>query len=332
MRRLVVFIVLAAVAALSALAWRRFRSGPAAPPAHIDQKPTPPASSTALFTGRIQPQKMVSISAPAAGTIARVLVEAGQDVYAGELLAQLNNGKLAPVEDAARQDAAKADSRVTDLRAELESAQMEASKDSAAAVAAHAAMTSAEKEFVRQQALDRAGATPHLAFLKAQSDYQTALAGSENLDALAQRDREHLERVSRELAAARSRLEERSSDFASIDTVSEIRSPVDGVVIAQEGKAGDAVNPAQSTLFQIAVNLSLLDVAVTADSKTLDGIQAGAPATVRIAEAGDVEIPAAVREVSGTGLLVGFESPSAAIRPGMTALVRVARATRGMRE
>lgn len=299
------------------------RSPKAAGPATLMKTPAAPAPSQVL-TGRVQPQKTVSVMAPVAGTVASVMVEVGQDVYAGQLLAELSNGKLAAAQESAKQESEKARARVSDLSAELESAQLEVSGTTAAAVRAHATLTSAEKEFVRQQVLDREGATPHLTFLRARDDYQSALSTSENLEALSQRARERIGRVSRELDDARGNLQDKTSDFNSISTVSEIHAPVDGVVIAEQGKPGEFVDPGQTSLFQIAVNLSLLDVAIAIDAKTLAAARPGAAATVRIAEAGDVEIPATVREAGPGGMLVGFESPSPAIRPGMTALVRLA--------
>jgi multidrug resistance efflux pump len=266
----------------------------------------------------------VSITPPVTGTLVRVPVEVGQDVYAGELLAELSNGKLEAAQAVARLDTEKAQSKVQNLRAEMESLRIEISRAGAAAVRGHAALTTAEKEFVRQRVLDREGATPHLKFLKAQQDYQSALVTMENLDALAQQARESLERVSRELESARANLQDRTNDFNSISTVSEIHAPVDGVIISQQGKVGELVNSSQMELFRIAVDLALLDVVVNADEKTLASVHPGEAATVRIAEGGDSEIPAVVREVASGGMLVGFNSPSPAIRPGMTALVRLA--------
>lgn len=308
---------------VSAGAWLIFRSRGAVAPQPVESRPAARESSRVL-SGSVQPQRVVSITAPVTGTLVRVPVEVGQDVYAGELLAELSNGKLEAAQAVAKLDTEKAQSKVQNLRVEMESLRLEVSRAGAAAIRGHGALTTAEKEFVRQRVLDREGATPHLKFLKAREDYQSALITMENLDALAQQARERLERVSRELEGARANLQDRTNDFNSISTVSEIHAPVDGVIISQQGKVGELVNPSQVELFRIAVDLALLDVVVNADEKTLALVHPGEAATVRIAEAGDSEIPAVVREVASGGMLVGFNSPSPAIRPGMTALVRLA--------
>jgi len=322
--RLILLAALFFAVVFSAGGWLLLRDRKLPRQVAVAGTPPLPSSPGPVLTGRVRPQRMVNVTAPVAGTVSRVLVEVGQDGYAGQLLAELSNGKLAVAQALAKQDAEKANGRERDLASELRAAQVESSKATVASIRAHAALTTAEKEFVRQQVLDREGATPHLAFLRAQDDYQAALANVESLDALAQQARERVPALSRELDAARGDLQDRTGDFAAITTVSEIHAPVDGVIVAQLGKPGEAVNAGQTSLFQIAVNLSLLDVVVGADAKTLAGVRPGAPAIVRIAEAGDVEIPATVREVGPEGMVIGFDSPSPAIKPGMTALVWLA--------
>jgi multidrug resistance efflux pump len=280
-----------------------------------------------MLAGKIQPQNLVSVSAPVAGTITSVAVDVGQSVVAGQLLAELSNRKIAAAQAAAKQDSDRAVSRVRDLSAELESAERERASIAAASIRAHSSLTALAKEFVRQQALDRAGETAHLTFLKARDDYQAAMANAENLDALSERSRERIQRISKELEAARGNLQDKAGDLDSINTVSQIRAPVDGVVIASRGQPGDLVNPSETGLFQIASNLSLLDVVVNAEPEAAAHVRAGEPATVRVAEAGDLEIPATVRVAGPEEILVGFASPSPAIRPGMTALVQLAPAT-----
>jgi len=75
-------------------------------------------------------------------------------------------------------------------------------------------------------------------------------------------------------------------------------------------------------LFQIAVDLSRLVVTIQPDRGTLNRIRPSQEALVFVAELPGA-IPASVKEVKTGEVVVEFISPSAAIRPGMTAQVRL---------
>ncbi|MEK7753797.1 MAG: hypothetical protein AAB654_17885, partial [Acidobacteriota bacterium] len=66
-----------------------------------------------------------------------------------------------------------------------------------------------------------------------------------------------------------------------------------------------------------------LEVVVEPDPPALARIRAGQPATVHLSEMANQPIPASVREVKGTQVLVEFTSPDPAIRPGLTAQVTI---------
>lgn len=271
-----------------------------------------------VLSGRIQPQQMISLKAPVEGKLLQVIVEPGQEVYSSQLLAQLENAKLAVAQAGAQEEAVKTQDRIRDLSADLAAARLEVSSSTADAIRGHTKLADAEKEYLRQQKMDSVGATPHLTFLRAEETYKSAKTDVVDLETLAQRARRRVDTVTRQLEEARGALQDKKDDFSSIQTLSEIRSPVDGTIISSQGKVGDRVYADQSELFQIAVNLSLLDVLVNVGSKQ---VALGDSAAVRIAEAGDVEIPGTVRELGTGQALIGFDSPSPAVKPGMTALV-----------
>jgi multidrug resistance efflux pump len=92
--------------------------------------------------------------------------------------------------------------------------------------------------------------------------------------------------------------------------------------MGRSGQPGETVNRAASDLFQIAVNLNQLVVVLSPDPKTLERIRPGVPASIQIAEAPE-GITATVREVKSGQVFVDFTSPSPALRPGLTAQVRL---------
>ncbi len=293
---------------------RRKASAPGAQP------PLPADARTIELTGKIQPQTVVNVPAPADGAITEVVAAIGQEVSAGQLLARMDSGKLAAERSLAQEEAQKSASKVRDLEAALEAARLEASRSQAAAARADAALDAAEKEYLRQKALMDIGAAPRLVFEKSERDFSAARADRDSLGALAREAVDRGALLRRELSTARAKLADAASDAEPDNAVAEVHSPADGVVVSSAAKTGTIVK-AETALFQVAVNLAALDVALYPDKKTLARLLTGQAAIVRVAEAGDVAIQGRVRAIGDAGVLVGFQSPSPAVKPGLTAIV-----------
>ena len=128
------------------------------------------------------------------------------------------------------------------------------------------------------------GATPRLTFEKAQKEYIALEAESKNLDAVAVAADERISSVSRELDAARKLLEGKAdgcgSGRNSTPGSGEVLSPVNGIVVARRGQAGDDVHPSMTDLFQIASDISVLQAVADASPAQISKIKQGQPATV----------------------------------------------------
>ena len=66
-----------------------------------------------------------------------------------------------------------------------------------------------------------------------------------------------------------------------------------------------------------------MDVAVEPEPPVLQRLEPGMPAVVIMAEANNDALPGQISAIKGTQVLVEFNSPSLAIKPGLTAQVRV---------
>ena len=76
-------------------------------------------------------------------------------------------------------------------------------------------------------------------------------------------------------------------------------------------------------LFQIATDLYALEVALEPTPDILKKIAPGQQALVLILDLQSAAIPAEVKEIKGTQVIVQFNSPLPAVRPGMRADVRL---------
>jgi len=297
------------------------------PPAQLKAAaPAPVFGPEIGFSGKVQARNLVAVAAATEGTVEEFAAEVGQEVFEGQLLARLRNTALETAVERAQAEFDRAQSRVTTVEANLIAARLEASRADADRNRARADAEKAEKTWLRQQLLHKEGATPRLVFERAQKEYLALKDEHETLTELAASTDERARSLMKEIDAARKTLDEKSEDLdlAKEDMqATEIYSPVDGILVARRGEAGAEVNPSMKDLFQIAVDLSSLEVVVEPDPPALARIRAGQPATVRLSEMANEPIPASVREVKGTQVLVEFTSPNPAIRPGLTAQVTI---------
>ena len=316
-------VLLAAIAGIVSLArtgWRLQARKPA-----VSQTPSPQPPREIVLQGKIQAKTVVNIPAPVEGTVDRMLADVGDSVFEGQLLASIKDSKLELADQAAQSDAAKSQARVAELESALIAARLESSRARADATRSRSEFERAEKAYLRQQMLIREGATPRLVFEKAESEYNTLKADSESLEQVAQKAEERVTAIAKELDTAKTIAHAKAQDADEAKAelgAGEVHSTVDGMVVGRRGRAGDPVDRSMGDMFQIATNLSSLEVVLMPDSKLLPAIKSGQPALVEIVEAAGA-IMGTVREIKAGQVLVDFMSPSPAVKPGLTAQVKI---------
>src|ERR1035438_2728232 len=167
------FIAVAAVLAGAgggalSLYWKR----PAAAPTRKSGAALIQTSNGITLSGKLRPQHNATVQASVEGNIDAFLVEVGQDVFEGEVLARLGASGLESQRDAAANAVSDAEGKVARAEASVTAARMESSRADADQQRAHSALEKMRAEYERQQTLNQAGATPRLSWEKAQRDYQ----------------------------------------------------------------------------------------------------------------------------------------------------------------
>jgi multidrug resistance efflux pump len=287
-------------------------------------KPPAPVSEISL-TGKIQARTIIDVPAPTDGIVDRFMADAGEDVFEGELLAQIKNARLDAAVKIAQAAVESAQAKSAELESSLVSARLEASRARDDATRAKVELERAEKVYTRQQLLMRAGATPRLAFEKAESDYQKLKADVENSETVAQQAEDREAALAKDLDAAQTLEHHKADELAAAQAdlgSGEVRSPVNGIVLARHGHAGEPAEQGPSGLFQIATNLSDLQVVVAPNPAELSRIRVGQGTTVLIAEAPG-PVTGTVREIKSDQVFISFASPSKVIKPGLTAQVKL---------
>lgn len=193
-------------------------------------------------SGQVQPLRQVNVSPRESGRLAELLVDQGDEVVAGQLLAQMDYGDLA---SGIRQ----AQARIQELQARLAEQQAGERPQVIAAAqarvdAARSQVDLAQRELERIQALVQAGVVARseldqrsARLEQAQADLRAAQQELERLQ-LGSRP-ETLQQIQAQIAQAQAELAQRQSRLA--DT--EVRAPFSGVVVQRFAEVGSFVAP-----------------------------------------------------------------------------------------
>jgi HlyD family secretion protein len=303
-------------------------------------------------TGTLTPMTTVLVGSQLSGQIVEILADYNSQVKAGQVVARLNSDQIRTRRDAAQADVMQARADLLVKRAQLDRARstrlkanstvkdLEAQRDRTAAQLADARRTFERQSelFKRntgsQQALDTASTQVEVQVATlASSEAQIASAKAElnGLDAdilLAEGQVKSGEAL---IAQREAKLKDILIDLERTD----IRSPVDGVVVQRQVDLGQTVAASLSTptLFQIAQDLRTIDIYANVDEADVGRLKAGQPTTFTVNAypnrtfEGRVEMVRLGAQtiqnvVTYTGV-IRVENADMALLPGMTANLQV---------
>jgi multidrug resistance efflux pump len=276
-------------------------------------------------TGRIEPQHTIEVAAPFGGKVTDVVVQRGQAVVEGELLARIESPSIDVERENALTDLEAAKSHVERLEREISQQRFQTSRSRAVALRAREHTLSLRKAYDRQQILLSQGATPRIRFEESRQEYEQAQAASDTLQSATHEADERLLQLSRDLDSARKLLDLKSTDLDNLRVqagTGQVLSPVTGTVTEVSARTGDTVDPSMAPIIQIATDLKDLQVNVSLNSSDTGRVKPGMPALIEIAENAAEPLDGVVKLVSTTNVIVVFTSSNTAIRPGLSALVR----------
>ena len=319
--------LLAAIAAIAlgvgggafSLRWKN--RAPAAP-IHRSGAALLQSNGEVTVSGKIRPQHIVPVKAGMDGDLDAFLVDVGQDVFEGQALARIGASGLEQARAAAEAAVNAAQDQVARAESAVAAARMESSRADADQQRSRMAHDRAQQVWDRQQTLFRAGAASRQGYEKAQRDFENARQESEIMDKAARASSELLTQLQNSLSAARKNLAERAQDLEAAQNnmqSAEVRSPVDGLVVARNGEPG---KPAMGDLFEIATDLFSLEVVIEPGPAVVNRLRPGQQALVMIPDLQSAGIPGTVKTISGGEVVVEFACTLPAVKPGMLADVR----------
>jgi HlyD family secretion protein len=252
--------------------------------------------STVSATGTINPITTIIVGSQLSGQIREILANYNDKVSAGQVLARLNSDQIR-----FRRDAAQAD----------------LSQALATKAIQEAKVAEAELAFERQAKLKPSGAVSEATYDTARTARDTAKA---------------------ELQVAIAKIEQTTAVLHQIEVDlhnTEIRSPVDGVIIKRDVELGQTVAASlqSPTIFTIADDLRHMEIAASIDETDVGRVRPGQKVTFTVSAYPGREFEGTVKHVrlgsqtvsnvvTYTGI-VSIENPKTELLPGMTASVRI---------
>lgn len=261
-------------------------------------------------TGAIRPLVTVDIGSQLSGNVEEVLVDFNDDVKTGQLLARID-----PQTFATRVKQAEADLAVAEANIKIQQANVTRAK---------ANLAQAKRDENRQAPLAKNGNLSVAALDQTRTRVETGEADVQAAEA--------------QLTNARALLGQREASLqqARIDlSRAEIRSPIDGVVINRSVDIGQTVAASFSAplLFQLAQDLSEIQVEASVDEADIGQVRAGNPVSFTVdafqnqSFKGMVDVvrlaPTELNNVVTYTVIITAKNPRRQLLPGMTANVEI---------
>ncbi|MFN8941155.1 MAG: HlyD family secretion protein [Acidobacteriota bacterium] len=317
-----VLLVASLIGAAVWYGWRHYRS---APPPSASSPPPPLDPLQSSWTGKIRAQKTVLIPAPIDGTLESIEVLDGEEVYEGQLLGRIQNTSLEANRQRALEDLERAKTRAADLESQLLAARLESSRSSAELARLRSEHELGARQFEHLRKLFAEGAAARRSFEAAESSFRKLSADLKDAEEASRAASARAQSLQTSLDQAKQTLADKTAELEDAEAeqlTGEVKAPVAGLLIGHRKNAAEEVTRDIEDLFEIATELSAMEVAAGIPPALAARLKPGASALVQIAEAGPTPLNGKIRAIEMDTAIVEFLNPSPAIRPGMTAQVR----------
>ncbi len=273
-------------------------------------------------SGKIQPQRLVNISADTMGRVTNLAIEEGQRVQKGQFLLQIDPRNLTSAVNQTQASLAAARSQMEQLRVSAESAK--------------AALKQAQDVFTRQQQLWKQGLTTREALDTAESQLKMRQAEANAAE--------------RQIETQRMRMQQEEASLENAQyNLSKVRieSPITGIITRRNIEEGETVvigtmNNAGTVLLTVA-DMSVIEAEVEVDETDIPSVQLGQKAKVTIDAMTGRSFTGKVTEIGNSPIQTTASSATQAtnfkvkvtidgeipdVRPGFTCTAEITTATR----
>ena len=274
-------------------------------------------------SGKVQPKRLVKISAETPGRVVNLAVNEGDRIRKGQFLLQIDPKSLSTRVAGGNASLQAAETSLDQMRQSIETAKVQ--------------LQQAQQNLTRQRNLWAQQLTTREALERAENDVRSAES------AVQEREKQIRPQESR-IAQERAGLESMRYDLSKV----RIESTIDGIVTRRNVQEGETavigtMNNAGTVLLELA-DMSVIQAEVEVDETNVPHVQIGQPAKITIdaipdksfkghvAEIGNspIQVQGAATSTQATNFLVKvmIDEPVAEVRPGFTCTADITTATR----
>lgn len=251
-------------------------------------------AKSVVATGKIQPVTNVEVKSKASGIVEKLLVDYGDTVKKGQVLAELDKQQILAQVNQQRASLEAAEAAQRAAQADLEHAKVDAEGPDVPVL---------KRAYERAQAMQKDGVVSPSAVDDAEKNYELALnkqqLGKANVISSAAK----LHQAEAQVAQAKAQLAEREEEYRN----STIVAPLDGMVLSRDVEVGDAVSSililgSSATLVMTLGDIHEVYVKGKVDESDIGKVYIGQPARIKVESYKDRTFTGQVTKISPMGV------------------------------
>ncbi len=278
-------------------------------------------AKSVVATGKVTPITKVEVKSKASGIVKKLLVDAGDKVKKGQLLAQLDKVEIEAQVEQSRAAVESAEASLTSSQADYERAKVDAEGPEVPLL---------KRAYDRAVGMAKEGVVSTSALEDAQKNYELAL-NKQNVS------KAQATVLKAKIAQARGQLGQDQANLKQLEeqlSYTDIVSPIDGVVLSRDVEMGDAVSSilvlgSSATLVMTLGDTSSVYVKGKVDESDIGKVYLGQPARIKVESFKDKTFNGVVTKISPMGVekdnvttfevRVSINNPGGELKAEMTA-------------
>ncbi|HZQ67501.1 MAG TPA: efflux RND transporter periplasmic adaptor subunit [Terriglobales bacterium] len=278
-------------------------------------------AKSVVATGKVTPITKVEVKSKASGIVKRLLVDAGDRVKKGQLLAQLDKEEISAQVEQSRAALEAAQASATSSQADYERAKVDAEGVD---------IPMLKRAYDRAQGMAKDGVVSVSALDEAQKNYELALNKQNVAKAQVNVLKAKIAQAKAEVAKDAANLRQLEEQLSYTDVL----SPIDGIVLSRDVEMGDAVSSilvlgSSATLIMTLGDTSEVYVKGKVDESDIGKVYLGQPARIKVESFKDKSFNGRVTKISPMGVekdnvttfevRVSINNPGGELKAEMTA-------------
>jgi HlyD family secretion protein len=282
-------------------------------------------AKSVVATGKVEPITKVEVKSKASGIVKKLLVDAGDRVKKGQLLAQLDKEEISAQVAQSHAGLQAAQASLKSAEADFERAKVDAEGPDVPLL---------KRAYERATGMAKDGVVSTSALEDAQKNYEMALNKQNGAKAQVSVLKAKIAQAEAQVAQDKANLEQLEEQLSYTDII----SPIDGVVLSRNVEMGDAVSSilvlgSSATLVMTLGDTSEVYVKGKVDESDIGKVYLGQPARIKVESFKDKTFNGKVTKISPMGVekdnvttfevRVSINNPGGELKAEMTANAEV---------